>query len=184
MHSMSLIFVFPFLTLGRGAAILNARQSVTPPTECNVIPTWEITSFNWFNSSDNLDCVTQANARKSFGQRFILSDGKARVLTPAPQHRKASASSRTPRPESYSPATETSSPAASAASAPASRASRCSQPASGPLTQSPSAQTSPVTCRASRPTRRASGAPRSGAAPCSAAASRTASILSGTAAPT
>lgn len=65
MHSVSLISILPLLGLARGAAILDARLSVTPPTECDVIPTWEITSFNWFNSSDNLDCVTQANARKS-----------------------------------------------------------------------------------------------------------------------
>lgn len=58
------IVLLPFLSLTRGAAILNARQGVTIPAECDVIPTWEVTSFNWFNSSNNLDCVTQSNARK------------------------------------------------------------------------------------------------------------------------
>lgn len=65
MPSTSLIFiVLPLVSLARGAAILNARHSSTPPEECDVIPTWEVTSFNWFNSSNNLDCVTEANARK------------------------------------------------------------------------------------------------------------------------
>lgn len=66
MPSLPLVSVLiSFLSLGEAAAILNARQGVTPPPECDVIPTWEVTSFNWFNSSNNLDCVTQANARKS-----------------------------------------------------------------------------------------------------------------------
>lgn len=68
-----------FLSLSEAAAILNARQAVTPPPECDVIPTWEVTSFNWFNSSNNLDCVTQANARK-FGE-FIPSQGKENKST-------------------------------------------------------------------------------------------------------
>lgn len=73
MPSASLIFiVLPLVSLARGAAILNARQSLTPPEECDVIPTWKVTSFNWFNSSNNLDCVTQANARKSENERFTL----------------------------------------------------------------------------------------------------------------
>lgn len=77
MSSTSLISVFlPFLSLARGAAIVNARQALTPPAECDVIPTWEVTSFNWFNSSSNLDCVTQANARKFMKQRSTLSVGK------------------------------------------------------------------------------------------------------------
>ncbi|TEY86491.1 hypothetical protein BOTCAL_0007g00180 [Botryotinia calthae] len=40
---------------------LQARQSVTPPPECDVIPTWEVTEFSWFNSTHNLDCVNQVN---------------------------------------------------------------------------------------------------------------------------
>ncbi|ATZ45909.1 hypothetical protein BCIN_01g06060 [Botrytis cinerea B05.10] len=40
---------------------LQARQSVTPPPECDVIPTWEVTEFSWFNSTHNLDCVHQVN---------------------------------------------------------------------------------------------------------------------------
>ncbi|TGO31133.1 hypothetical protein BPAE_0001g00270 [Botrytis paeoniae] len=40
---------------------LKTRQSVTPPPECDVIPTWEVTDFIWFNSTHNLDCVNQAN---------------------------------------------------------------------------------------------------------------------------
>lgn len=67
-HNMSpkslAIIVLPLLSLTQGAAILNARQGVAIPAECDVIPTWEVTSFNWFNSSNNLDCVTQSNARK------------------------------------------------------------------------------------------------------------------------
>ncbi|KAH8787859.1 hypothetical protein F5883DRAFT_531009 [Diaporthe sp. PMI_573] len=62
MSLFSVLRVLPFLSLTQGAAIINARQGVTPPAECDVIPTWEVTSFNWFNSSNNLDCVTQANA--------------------------------------------------------------------------------------------------------------------------
>ncbi|KAJ0120613.1 hypothetical protein J7T55_015343 [Diaporthe amygdali] len=64
MPSMSLVttILLSFLSLTQGTAILNARQSFTPPAECDVIPTWEVTSFNWFNSSNNLDCVTESNA--------------------------------------------------------------------------------------------------------------------------
>ncbi|KAK2611739.1 hypothetical protein N8I77_005063 [Diaporthe amygdali] len=57
MPSMPLLSIFlSFLSLTQGA------QSLTPPAECDVIPTWEVTSFNWFNSSNNLDCVTESNA--------------------------------------------------------------------------------------------------------------------------
>lgn len=74
MPSMSLISILiPFLSIVRGAVILNPRQSVTPPSECDVIPTWEVTSFNWFNSSNNLDCVTQSNARKFQKQSRVQS---------------------------------------------------------------------------------------------------------------
>lgn len=78
--------LLPFLSLARCAAIINERQSLTPPAECDVIPTWEVTSFNWFNSSSNLDCVTQANARKFGNQRLAPSEEKKqkRGLTPTP----------------------------------------------------------------------------------------------------
>lgn len=36
---------------------LHPRQSLTPPAACDVIPTWEVTSFSWHNTSDNLDCA-------------------------------------------------------------------------------------------------------------------------------
>lgn len=44
---------------------LSPRQAVTPPPECDVIPVWEVTSFQWFNSSHNLDCVNQVDVRES-----------------------------------------------------------------------------------------------------------------------
>ncbi|KAG8156892.1 hypothetical protein KVR01_013305 [Diaporthe batatas] len=63
MSSKSLaLILLPLISLAQGAAVLSARQGVTIPAECDVIPTWEITSLNWFNSSNNLDCVTQSNA--------------------------------------------------------------------------------------------------------------------------
>lgn len=85
MPSFSIIAILlPLLSLSQGAALLNERQSVTPPEECDVIPTWEVTSFNWFNSSSNLDCVTQSNARK-FEEQCPTSSKTVKgekVLTP------------------------------------------------------------------------------------------------------
>ncbi|KUI55260.1 hypothetical protein VP1G_02666 [Cytospora mali] len=49
------------LSLAAGSPPLSPRQSLTPPAECDVIPTWEVTTFNWFNSSDNLDCVSEVD---------------------------------------------------------------------------------------------------------------------------
>lgn len=87
MPSTSLISIFlPFLSFVRSTAVLDTRQSLTPPSECDVIPTWEVTSFNWFNSSNNLDCVTQANSRK-FGKQCLTPSEelkKKRALTPRP----------------------------------------------------------------------------------------------------
>ncbi|KAF7958717.1 hypothetical protein EAE96_002251 [Botrytis aclada] len=61
-------FTAPLAFLFLGTAVctpltphLQSRQSVTPPPECDVIPTWEVTNFNWFNSTHNLDCVDQSN---------------------------------------------------------------------------------------------------------------------------
>lgn len=50
-------------SLGRSTSstVLHPRQSLTPPTECDVIPAWDVTSFRWFNSTNNLDCVSEAN---------------------------------------------------------------------------------------------------------------------------
>lgn len=52
------------LSLVSSAVVVKPRQTVTIPEECNVIPAWEVTTFSWFNSSQNLDCVNQANVRK------------------------------------------------------------------------------------------------------------------------
>ncbi|KUI67213.1 hypothetical protein VM1G_03541 [Cytospora mali] len=49
------------LSLATGLPPLSPRRSLTPPAECDVIPTWEVTTFNWFNSSDNLDCVSEVD---------------------------------------------------------------------------------------------------------------------------
>jgi hypothetical protein len=37
---------------------LAPRQPITPPPECDVIPVWSVTTFSWYNSTHNLDCVT------------------------------------------------------------------------------------------------------------------------------
>lgn len=81
MPSMPLLSIFlSFLSLTQGA------QSLTPPAECDVIPTWEVTSFNWFNSSNNLDCVTASNARKFKTNSALPNQEKekeeTKVLTP------------------------------------------------------------------------------------------------------
>ncbi|KAL4899077.1 hypothetical protein BDW74DRAFT_164069 [Aspergillus multicolor] len=34
-------------------------QSITPPTGCP-LPTWEVTTFNWYNGSKSLDCIHNA----------------------------------------------------------------------------------------------------------------------------
>lgn len=189
MPSLLLVSIFlPFLSLSEAAAILNARQAVTPPPECDVIPTWEVTSFNWFNSSNNLDCVTQSNARKS--GESIPSQGrderehKYLGTDQQTQHQKASVSTLLLPQESWNLATATSGPVTGAASAPATRASRYSQPALDPRIPSRSALPSPVTNRATSPTRRASGATRSATVSYSAAVSHTASTSSETATPT
>lgn len=59
-----LLLPLPFLaspSLATGPGFHPRSQALTPPAECDVIPTWEVTAFNWFNSSDNLDCVTEAD---------------------------------------------------------------------------------------------------------------------------
>lgn len=63
MFTIPLIFLFRHVAFC-SASPLQLRQAVTPPPECNVIPTWEVTQFRWFNSSQNLDCVHQVNVRK------------------------------------------------------------------------------------------------------------------------
>lgn len=63
MFTIPLIFLFRHIAFC-SASPLQLRQAVTPPPECNVIPTWEVTQFRWFNSSQNLDCVHQVNVRK------------------------------------------------------------------------------------------------------------------------
>ncbi|KAF7877482.1 hypothetical protein EAF04_001159 [Stromatinia cepivora] len=50
-----------FLSVVSSSPLLQSVQSVTPPPECDVIPTWEVTNFIWFNSSHNLDCVHQVD---------------------------------------------------------------------------------------------------------------------------
>lgn len=37
------------------------RPSLTPPPECDVIPTWAVTTFTWHNSTHNLDCASEAD---------------------------------------------------------------------------------------------------------------------------
>jgi len=56
--------LFASLSVVSGSNLIQSRQSVTPPPECDVIPTWEVTNFLWFNSSDNLDCANPVNVRK------------------------------------------------------------------------------------------------------------------------
>lgn len=53
------------LSLASSAIVVKPRQSVTIPPECDVIPTWEVTTFSWFNSSQNLDCANEVDVRKS-----------------------------------------------------------------------------------------------------------------------
>lgn len=50
-------------SLAASAVIVGPRDSIPIPPECDVIPAWEIASFSWFNSSQNLDCVSQNNVR-------------------------------------------------------------------------------------------------------------------------
>jgi len=56
--------LFASLSVVSGFNLIQSRQSVTPPPECDVISTWEVTNFFWFNSSDNLDCANPVNVRK------------------------------------------------------------------------------------------------------------------------
>ncbi|ROW17163.1 hypothetical protein VPNG_01318 [Cytospora leucostoma] len=55
----SLLILLSSLSLATSSA-LNPRQSLTPPAACDVIPTWEVTSFSWHNTSDNLDCADES----------------------------------------------------------------------------------------------------------------------------
>lgn len=51
-----------FLTLA-SASVLDPRDSIAIPPECDVIPAWQVTNFLWFNSSHNLDCVSEVDVR-------------------------------------------------------------------------------------------------------------------------
>lgn len=56
LHSLLLtMLAIPPLTLAKP---LIFRQEVVPPPECDVIPPWVVTTFSWYNSTHNLDCVT------------------------------------------------------------------------------------------------------------------------------
>lgn len=61
---MILTLFFSSLAVVSASGTIQSRQSITLPTECDVIPTWEMTNFRWFNSSSNLDCVTEVDVRK------------------------------------------------------------------------------------------------------------------------
>lgn len=62
MTTMALpLLLFPTLALTTSSALLSPRQPLTPPPACDVIPAWEVTTFAWFNSTHNLDCVTEAD---------------------------------------------------------------------------------------------------------------------------
>ncbi|KAK7733314.1 hypothetical protein SLS53_008211 [Cytospora paraplurivora] len=56
----TLLILLSSLSLTTSSA-LNPRQSLTPPAACDVIPTWEVTSFSWHNTSDNLDCANESD---------------------------------------------------------------------------------------------------------------------------
>lgn len=62
MTTMALpLILLPSLALATNSALLSPRQPLTPPPACDVIPAWEVTTFVWFNSTHNLDCVTEAD---------------------------------------------------------------------------------------------------------------------------
>ncbi|KAG4029934.1 hypothetical protein MFRU_014g02250 [Monilinia fructicola] len=44
---------------------LPPRQSITPLPECDVIPTWEMTNFLWYNSPHNLDCANPVDVHRN-----------------------------------------------------------------------------------------------------------------------
>ncbi|CAD6448247.1 5f45502a-fe6c-4381-baf5-fd308ebb828e [Sclerotinia trifoliorum] len=58
---LSLLLLSVTVTPSTSSPLPESTQSVTPPPECDVIPTWEVTNFIWFNSSHNLDCVNQVD---------------------------------------------------------------------------------------------------------------------------
>ncbi|KAF3765721.1 hypothetical protein M406DRAFT_356027 [Cryphonectria parasitica EP155] len=60
MYKCTAILLLSCLRLSR-AKFINHRQRLTPPPECDVIPVWEVTTFEWFNSSHNLDCADESN---------------------------------------------------------------------------------------------------------------------------